>query len=98
MEDKQQRESQPLWITIVMIVIFIVLIAVLVLMNGAMKGNALFAQIATLTIGLSCGILFSLRRFNKKPEQGFQKILSIVLAVMAVVYSFMGAYGLLKLL
>lgn len=98
MEDKHQKERQPAWVTIVMIIIFVVLIAVLVLMNGAMKDNAVFAQAATLTIGLSCGVLVYLQRFNKNPGSGFQKVLTIVLAVMAVVYSFMGAYGLIKLL
>ena len=98
MENKHQKERQPVWVTIAMIVIFVVLIAVLVLMNGAMKDNQLFAQIATLTIGLSCGVLVYLQRFSKEEQKGFQKILYIVLTIMAVVYSFMGAYGLLKLL
>ena len=93
-----QQQRQPVWVTVTMVVIFVVLIAMLVLMNGVMKDSAIFAQIATLVIGVSCGILFYLRRFSKQPDNKFQKVLSIVLAVMAVVYTFMGAYGLLKLL
>ncbi len=95
-ESAQQR--QPVWVTVCMVVIFVVLIAMLVLMNGVMKDSAIFAQISTLVIGISCGILFYLRRFSKQPDSKFQKVLSIVLAVMAVVYTFMGGYGLLRLL
>ena len=97
-EKASARQRQPVWVTVCMIVIFVVLIAMLVLMNGVMKDNALFAQISTLVIGVSCGILFYLRRFSRQPDSKFQKVLSIVLAVMAVVYTFMGGYGLLRLL
>ena len=93
-----KRERQPAWIAIVMVAIFVVLIVVLVLMNGVYKDSAIFAQLSSLIIGICCGVLFGLRRFNKEPEKGFQKALSVVLAVMAVVYTFMGAYGLIRLL
>ena len=93
-----KRERQPAWIAIVMVAIFVVLIAVLVLMNGVYKDSEVFSRLASLIIGICCGVLFGLRRFNKEPEKGGQKVLSIVLAVMAVVYTFMGAIGLIQLL
>ena len=93
-----QRERQPAWIAIVMVAIFAVLIVVIVLMNGVYKDSAIFAQVASLIIGICCGVLFALRRFSKEPEKGFQKVLSIVLGIMAVVYTLLGAYGLIRLL
>ena len=97
-EQQRQQQRQPLWVTLVMVAIAVVLIAVLVLMNGVMKDNQVFAQAASLIIGLCCGVLFYLRRFSKQPDNKLQKVLSIVLAVMAVVYTFMGGYGLVRLL
>ena len=97
-DSQQKKPRQPLWVSLVMLGIFIILIVVLVMMNGSMKENAVFAQGATLAIGLCCATLVFLQHFSKEPPKGFQKGLSIVLAVMGVVYSFMGAYGLIKLL
>ena len=87
-----------MWVTITMAVIFVVLIAVLVLMNTVMKDNLIFSQVSSMIIGLSCGALFYMRRFTKSPDSKFQDILYVILAVMAVVMTFMGAYGLYRLL
>ena len=92
------RAKLPTWVTVTMIVIFAVLVAILVLMNTVMKDNLIFGQIATMIIGLSCGVLFYMRRFTKSPDSKFQDILYVILAVMAVVMTFMGAYGLYRLL
>ena len=95
---RYERKKYPLWVTVTMIVVFVVLVAILVLMNTAMKDNLIFGQIATIIIGLSCGVLFYMRRFTKSPDSKFQDILYVILAVMAVVMTFMGAYGLYRLL
>lgn len=98
LERKRQKSKLPLWVTITMLVIFALLIAILVLMNTLMKDNLIFGQIATILIGLSCGVLFYMRRYTKTPDSKFQDILYTILAVMAVVMTFMGAYGLYRLL
>ena len=95
---KQENNRLPMWVTITMAVIFVVLIAVLVLMNTVMKDNLIFSQVSSMIIGLSCGALFYMRRFTKSPDSKFQDILYVILAVMAVVMTFMGAYGLYRLL
>lgn len=95
---KPAKNPLPVWVIITMAVIFVVLIAVLVLMNTTMKDNLLFSQIASMIIGISCGALFYMRRFTKNPDSKFQDILYVILAVMAVVMTFMGAYGLYRLL
>lgn len=93
-----QRERQPLWVSVTMGGIFVLLIVVLVLMTGPLKDNAFFSQLASLLIGLACGGLFYLRRFSKQPESKFQTVLSWILAIMAAVYTFIGGYGLITML
>ena len=95
---KHEKSKLPVWVTVTMIVIFIVLVAILVLMNTTMKDNLVFGQIATIIIGVCCGVLFYMRRYTKNPDSKFQDVLYVVLAVMAVVMTFMGAYGLLRVL
>ena len=95
---KPAKSKLPAWVIITMAVIFVVLIAVLVLMNTTMKDNLIFSQISSMVIGISCGVLFYMRRFTKNPDSKFQDILYVILAVMAVVMTFMGAYGLYRLL
>lgn len=95
---KREKSKLPAWVVITMAVIFVLLVSILVLMNTIMKDNLIFGQIATILIGLSCGVLFYMRRFTKSPDSKFQDILYVILAVMAVVMTFMGAYGLYRLL
>ncbi len=98
LSDKHDRAKLPLWVSLTMVGIFAVLVVVLILMNTTFQDNLVFSQIATIVIGACCGVLFYLRRFTTNPDSKFQKILYIILAVMAVVYIFMGAYGLLRVL
>lgn len=95
---RHEKNRMPLWVIIAMVVIFTVLVVILVLMNTTMKDSLLFGQIATVVIGVCCGVLFSLRRYTKTKDSKFQDVLYIVLAVMAVVLIFMGGYGLLQVL
>ena len=95
---KPAKNPLPVWVIVTMAVIFVVLVAVLVLMNTTMKDNLIFSQISSMVIGISCGVLFYMRRFTKNPDSKFQDILYVILAVMAVVMTFMGAYGLYRLL
>ncbi len=95
---RSDQAKMPLWVALTMVAIFVILVVVLILMNFTFKDNAIFAQISSIVIGSCCGVLFYLRRFNVRPDSKFQKILYTVLAVMAVVYIFMGGYGLFRLL
>ncbi len=95
---RDNRPRQPLWVSLTMVGVGAVLIAVLILMNGALEGNAIFAQASMVIIGVCCGIIAYLNRFSTRPDSKLQKGLSIALTVMAVVYIFMGAYGLMRVL
>ena len=97
-ERKREKSQLPAWVIAIMGVIFVVLAAILILMNTTMKDNLLFGQISLIVIGLSCGILFYLRRYTKRESSKFQDVLYSLLAVMAVVMTFMGGYGLYRLL
>lgn len=93
-----ERNKLPVWVTLSMAAVFVVLVAVLVLLNTTFKGNAIFTQASSIIIGSCCGVLVYLRRFSQQPESKFQRILYVVLTVLAVVYVFMGGYGLIRLL
>ncbi|MBE6919816.1 MAG: hypothetical protein E7469_09065 [Ruminococcaceae bacterium] len=95
---KVVRNQLPTWVSVTMAIIFVVLVGILVLMNTVMKESLIFGQIATIVIGVCCGILFYMRRYTKSPDSKFQDVLYIILAVMAVVMIFMGGYGLLRVL
>jgi uncharacterized membrane-anchored protein len=95
---KHEKSKLPLWVTLTMAGIFVLLVVILVLMNTSMQDNLLFGQIATIVIGVCCGVLFSMRRYTKNQDSKFQEVLYIVLAVMSVVLIFMGGYGLLQAL
>ena len=96
--NRHEKEKMPLWVILTMVFIFVLLITILILMNTSMQDNLVFGQIATIVIGVCCGVLFSLRRYSKTKDSKFQDILYIILAVMAVVLIFMGGYGLLQVL
>ena len=95
---RRETPKKPTWVTVSLVVIFVILVAILILMNTILKENLIFTQLATITIGMCCGILFSLRRYTKSEGSKFQDGLYIVLAVMSVVLIFMGGYGLYTLL
>ena len=97
-KSKVVRNQLPTWVSVPLVVIFVVLVGILVLMNTVMKESLIFGQIATIVIGVCCGILFYMRRYTKNPDSTFQNVLYIVLAVMSVVLIFMGGYGLLQAL
>ena len=92
------RPKQPLWVTLTMIGVFIVLIVIVILMNGALKGNEIFAQGSMVIIGSCCGIIAYLNRFSPRENSKLQKGIGVVLTVMAIIYIFMGGYGLIQVL
>ncbi len=95
---RDNRPRQPLWVTLTMIGVFIVLIVIVILMNGALKDNVIFGQASMLIIGVSCGIIAYLNRYGQRPDSKLQKGIGVVLTIMAVLYIFMGAFGLMQVL
>lgn len=95
---RDSRPKQPLWVTLTMIGVFIVLIVIVILMNGALKGNEIFAQGSMVIIGSCCGIIAYLNRFSPRENSKLQKGIGVVLTVMAIIYIFMGGYGLIQVL
>ena len=92
------RPKQPLWVSLTMVGVFVVLIVIVILMNGALKGNEIFGQASMIIIGACCGIIAYLNRFSPRENSKLQKGIGVVLTVLAVIYIFMGAYGLIQVL
>ena len=97
-KDFSARPKQPLWVSLTMVGVFVALIVIVILMNGSLKGNEIFGQASMIIIGACCGIIAYLNRFSPRENSKLQKGIGVVLTVMAVIYIFMGAYGLIQVL
>ncbi len=95
---RDNRARQPLWVSLTMVGVFVVLIVIVILMNGALKDNIVFGQASMLIIGVCCGIIAYLNRYGQRPDSKLQKVIGVVLTIMAVLYIFMGAFGLMQVL
>lgn len=95
---RDNRAKQPFWVSATMVGVFVLLIVIVILMNGALKDNLVFGQASMLIIGVCCAVIAYLNRFGQRPDSKLQKGIGIVLTVMAVIYIVMGAYGLMQVL
>ena len=95
---RDNRAKQPFWVSATMVGVFVLLIVIVILMNGALKDNLVFGQASMLIIGICCAVIAYLNWFGQRPDSKLQKGIGIVLTVMAVIYIVMGAYGLMQVL
>ena len=73
-------------------------IVVLILRLAVYKDSILLSSLSSLLLGIACLSLFYIRRFkHTKKESPVYKIITVVLTVCGVIYTFMGAVGLLSL-
>ena len=89
-----EKVKLPLWLKITLGVLFGVLLAALIL---RMYKESLFMNYLTsLLLGLACAALFYTRRFrNSKKDGKLYSVITVLLAIMAVIYGGMGLLGLL---
>ena len=80
---------------------FFLIVAVLVLLIlrlAVFKDSVVMNSLSSLLLGIICAVLFYTRKyFHKKKNDRMYSIITIVLAIMAVIYIFSGAMGLLSL-
>ena len=96
--NKQERVKLPKWLNITLIVLFAAVIITLILRLTVYQDSALLTHLSSLLLGIACLSLFYIRRFkHTKKESPVYKIVTVVLTVCGVIYTFMGAVGLLSL-
>lgn len=96
--NQQERVKLPTWLNIWLAVLFAAIIVVLILRLAVYKDSILLSSLSSLLLGIACLSLFYIRRFkHTKKESPVYKIITVVLTVCGVIYTFMGAVGLLSL-
>ena len=96
--NQQERVKLPTWLKIWLGVLFAAVIVVLILRLTVYKDSILLNSLSSLLLGITCLSLFYIRRFkHTKKESPVYKIITVVLTVCGVIYTFMGAVGLLSL-
>lgn len=92
---EQEHVQLPTWMRVALIVDFAVLIVLLVLRLTVLKENMVVAQVTTLMLGVTCAVLFYIRRFKHQQKGGMYKVIQVLLCIVAVIYIAMGVIGLL---
>lgn len=93
---KPERVKLPLWLKITLGVLFGVLLAALILRMTVYKESLFMNYLTSLLLGLACAALFYTRRFrNSKKDGKLYTVITVLLAIMAVIYGGMGLLGLL---
>ena len=95
---KQERVKLPMWLNVTLGVEFAAVMAVLILRLTVYKDSILLNSLSSLLLGIACLSLFYIRRFkHTKKDSGLYKAVTVILTLCGIVYTFMGAVGLLTL-
>ena len=96
--NKQERVKLPKWLNITLITLFAAIIITLILRLTVYKDSILLNSLSSLLLGITCLSLFYIRRFkHTKKDSGLYKAVTVILTLCGVIYTFMGAVGLLTL-
>ena len=90
----QPTNRMPLGIKIALGIAFVVLLVMIILVNTSLKNNPIAVNGTALLTGLSCLLVYYSRRYISKKKTTWFKILSVVLIVMGILYTFIGGYSL----
>ena len=95
---QQERVKLPLWLNIVLIALFAAIAVTLLLRFTVYKDSQWLNCISSLLLGVPCLVLFYPRRFkHTKKDSTFYTLVTILLTVMAIVYTGMGLIGILTM-
>lgn len=96
--NQQERVKLPTWLKVWLGVLFAGIIVVLVLRLTVYQDSILLNSLSSLLLGIACLSLFYIRRFkHTKKDSGLYKAITVILTICGIVYTFMGAVGLLTL-
>ena len=95
---QQERVKLPTWLKVYLGVVFAALLTVLMLRLTVDGDSVLLNSLSSLLLGVACLSLFYIRRYkHTKKDSALYKIITVLLTVCGVVYTFMGVMGLLAL-
>lgn len=94
--NEQERVKLPKWLNIVLIAEFAAVLLVLILRLTAFKDSAMMTHLSSVLLGVTCGTLFYIRKYNHKKKTGaVYSIITIILVIMCLLYTTFGILGLL---
>lgn len=95
---KQERVKLPKWLNIVIASLVVAVLVVLILRLAVFKDSQVLLSLSSLLLGITCAVLFYTRKyFHKKKNDRLYSIITVVLVIMAIIYIFSGAMGLLNI-
>lgn len=93
---KQERVKLPKWLNATLIALFAAVGITLILRLAVFKDSLMLSYLSSLLLGITCLVLFYTRRFKHKKKTGMgYTIITVLLTVLGVVYTGIGAMGLL---
>ena len=96
--NQQERVKLPTWLKIYLGVVFAALLVVLVLRLTVDPNSVLLNSLSSLLLGVACLSLFYIRRYkHTKKDSALYKIITVLLTICGVVYTFVGIIGLLTI-
>ena len=97
--NQQEKVKLPTWLNVTLIAEFAVVLVILILRLTAFKDSAVMTHLSSLTLGITCGTLFYIRKYkHTKKTSAMYSIITILLVVMCLLYTTFGILGLLGFL
>ena len=94
-----EKVKLPTWLNVTLIAEFAVVLVILILRLTAFKDSAMMTHLSSLTLGITCGTLFYIRKYkHTKKTSAMYSIITILLVVMCLLYTTFGILGLLGFL
>ena len=95
---QQERVKLPMWLNITLGALFAAVLTTLILRMTVLKDSMPLNYLSALLLGVTCLVLFYIRRFRHTKKSGtLYTVVTILLSVMGVVYTGMGIIGLLTI-
>ena len=97
--NQQEKVKLPTWLNVTLIAEFAVVLVILILRLTVFKDSAVMTHLSSLTLGITCGTLFYIRKYkHTKKTSAMYSIITILLVVMCLMYTTFGILGLLGFL
>jgi len=93
---KQERVTIPKGLRIGLTILLVVIVMMLILRLVVFKESQLVSYLTTLLLGVTCVVLFYVRKNYHQQKTGMFKAIQVFLSLVAVIYVAMGIIGLLS--
>lgn len=91
-QEQEQQYKMPLGMKIALAITIGVMILMVFLLNGPLKGNQLASYITSVISGIGCLVVYYSQRWSPR-KSTFQTVLGFILLAVAAIFIMMGGYG-----